>query len=153
MPVSMEQWRASVGSNNAARSHVLAKCTGKKHPKTLLGQFLLFLFTLFSQGTGLVTNKGKTKGSYNILCRCGHYTIFEVNHSLQCLVLWSYLHPSLSLQMSSPNTVALPARVTGGGVGGCSACCFPSLWQPASSVARGMWSQTLDLRNVSGLIC
>ena len=63
MPVSMEQWRASVGSNNAARSHVLAKCVGKKSPKTLLGRFLLFLFALFSQGAGLVTNKGKTKAA------------------------------------------------------------------------------------------
>ena len=52
--------------------------------------------------------------------------------------------------MASPNAMAFPARVTGEGVGGCSACCFPSLWQPASLVDRGMWSQTLDLQNVSG---
>ena len=61
MPVSLEQWRASVGSNNAAHSHVLAKCTGKKSPKGLFGQFLLFLMALFSPGAGLDTNKGKTR--------------------------------------------------------------------------------------------
>ena len=61
MPVSMEQWRASVGSNNTARSHVLAKFVGKTAPKGFLGQFLLFLFALFSPGAGPVTNKGKTE--------------------------------------------------------------------------------------------
>ena len=61
MPVSLEQWRASVGSNNAARSHVLAKCTGKKSPKGLFDQFLLFLMALFSPGVGLDINKGKTR--------------------------------------------------------------------------------------------
>ena len=50
-----------MGSNNAARSHVLAKCVGKTAPKGFLGQFLLFLFALFSPGAGPVTNKGKTE--------------------------------------------------------------------------------------------
>ena len=57
----MEEWRASVGSNNAARSHVLAKFAGKTAPKGIFGQFLLFLFALFSPGAGPVTNKGKTE--------------------------------------------------------------------------------------------
>lgn len=26
MPVSVEQWRASVGANNSAHSHILKKC-------------------------------------------------------------------------------------------------------------------------------
>ena len=56
MPVSLEQWRASVGSNNAARSHVLAKCTGKKSPKGLFGQFLLFLLV------GVVSQQAYIKG-------------------------------------------------------------------------------------------
>ena len=78
MPVSLEQWRASVGSNNAARSHVLARCTGKKSPKSLLGQLLLFLLTLFSPGAGLDNNKGKTID----------VDLTWLNHSiLQCLVL------------------------------------------------------------------
>ena len=59
MPICMEQWRTSVGCNNAARSTVLAKCTGKKTPKSFFGQFLTFLLALFSPGAGLVTNNGK----------------------------------------------------------------------------------------------
>ena len=54
-----------MGSNNAARSHVLAKCVGKTVPKGIFGQFLLFLFALFSPGAGPVTNKGKTE---KLLC-------------------------------------------------------------------------------------
>lgn len=69
MPISMEQWRASVGRNNAARTNVLAKNTEKKISKHLLGQFMLFLLTLFCQGVGLVTSKGKTETAIELLGR------------------------------------------------------------------------------------
>ena len=47
MPISAEQWRASVGGNNAARSHVLRKSLRQKFPrKNLLSQILSFLTTL-----------------------------------------------------------------------------------------------------------
>lgn len=56
MPVSIEQWRASLGSNNAARSRVLTKCAGKGAPQGNLSQLLLFLLALAQ-----VTNKGKAE--------------------------------------------------------------------------------------------
>lgn len=59
MPVSLEQWRASVGNNNAARSSVLRKRAGKKSPKGLIDQFFTFLLVLFSSGAGLATNNRK----------------------------------------------------------------------------------------------
>ena len=67
MPVSLEQWRSSVGSNNAARSHVIEKHLGKKSPKNLFGQYLQFLLALFF--LGITNNKGgKTKTA--LLHRC-----------------------------------------------------------------------------------
>ena len=59
MPVSLEQWRASVGLNNAARSHALSKLSGKRPPKDLLSQLLSFLFTLFAGGLGLSADEGE----------------------------------------------------------------------------------------------
>ena len=68
---------------------------------------------------------------------------------MQCPALWSYLHPLQQFgQWLCQNIMALSAGATGAGVGSWYACCFPSPWQPASSVAREMWKQTLDL-NVS----
>ena len=47
MPISAEQWRASVGGTNAARSHVLRMSLRQKFPcKSLLSQILSFLMTL-----------------------------------------------------------------------------------------------------------
>jgi hypothetical protein len=57
MPISMEQWRATVGSNNASRSHVLGKSIKRKSPKDLLSHFLSFLMTLFTPEADLVTVK------------------------------------------------------------------------------------------------
>ena len=54
MPISMEQWRAGVGSNNAARSRVMGRCIRKRSPKCLLSQFLSLLMTLFAPWVGLV---------------------------------------------------------------------------------------------------
>ena len=55
MPISMEQWRAGVGSNNAARSRVMRRCMRKRSPKNLLSQFLSLLVTMFAPWVGLVT--------------------------------------------------------------------------------------------------
>ena len=47
MPISAEQWRASVGGTNAARSHALRKSLRQTFPcKSLLNQILSFLMTL-----------------------------------------------------------------------------------------------------------
>ena len=89
MPISLEQWRASVGSNNAAHSHVLAKCVGKKPPVGLLGQYLLFLAALFAPGVQLATGKTKT----GIVCR------LSINHSSVLCCGCAYTHNySLCLQ-------------------------------------------------------
>ena len=56
MPVSLEQWRASVGANNSARSHMLKKCWGSKRaPKNLLDHLMLCLVSLFTLGAWPVT--------------------------------------------------------------------------------------------------
>jgi hypothetical protein len=61
MPVSLEQWRASVGGINRSSSRVLARCTGR--PKQGLGcsvlHLLLFLLvTCFCVGVWLVVKWG-----------------------------------------------------------------------------------------------
>jgi hypothetical protein len=62
MPISAEQWRGSVGGNNAGRSRVLGKCTRGNAPNSLFGQFLLFLTTLFSPGPCSRTNINDREG-------------------------------------------------------------------------------------------
>jgi hypothetical protein len=57
MPISMEQWRATVGSNNATHSHLLGKFIRKRSPRDLVSQFLSFIMTLFNPGAGLVPDK------------------------------------------------------------------------------------------------
>ena len=70
MPVGLEQWRASVGSNNAARSHVLPRTTGKRSSKgLLLDQFLSFFVILLTPGADLVTNKGNYAYNGQSLCK------------------------------------------------------------------------------------
>ena len=59
MPVSLEQWRASVGLNNAARSRVLNKLGGKRPPKDLLSQFGLFLLRLVAGVFGFPAGEGE----------------------------------------------------------------------------------------------
>ena len=69
MPVSLEQWRASVGSLNASRSHSLRrKYGGKRAPKTLWDQLLSLLLALVVQWTGLATtDKGSIASHMAIL--------------------------------------------------------------------------------------
>ena len=56
MPVSLEQWRASVGLNNAGRSRVLSKLSGKRLPQDLL---TLFLLNLYAGGFVLTASEGE----------------------------------------------------------------------------------------------
>ena len=51
MPVGSEEWRASVGSNNAARSHALGKLMRRKNPRSFLRQFISYLVALLTEGT------------------------------------------------------------------------------------------------------
>ena len=55
MPVSVEQWRASVGLNNAARARVFSKLSGER--VDLLSQLVLLLL---SCGVGLTTSGGQS---------------------------------------------------------------------------------------------
>ena len=59
MPVSLEQWRASVGLNNAARSRVLNKLGGKRPAKDLLSQFGLLLLRLVAGVFGFSVGEGE----------------------------------------------------------------------------------------------
>ena len=56
MPIGLEQWRAGVGSNNAARSHALGKFMRRKCPRSFLSQFISYLVTLFTEGTPDINN-------------------------------------------------------------------------------------------------
>jgi hypothetical protein len=57
-----------VGGNNAGRSRVLGKRTRGMAPNSLLGQFLLFLATLFSPGQrSWVINDREGEASYKQL--------------------------------------------------------------------------------------
>ena len=63
MPISLEQWRATVGINNAASAGMLAKCSHRRKKCTgLCGPFLSFLAAaLFAPSTELDTGyRGKT---------------------------------------------------------------------------------------------
>ena len=62
MPVSMEQWRASVGANNSASSNILQKYWGSKRaPKNLLDDLIVYLMSLFTLRTKPVTAKVEGK--------------------------------------------------------------------------------------------
>ena len=63
MPVSVEQWRASVGSYNAACSRALRKSLNKKLAcEDPFGQILFSVIILF---TGVLMTIGKLKGKSN----------------------------------------------------------------------------------------
>ena len=59
MPICLEQWRAGVGSNNAARSHAFGKFMRRKYPRSFLSQFISYLVTLFAEGTWFSLDDGK----------------------------------------------------------------------------------------------
>ena len=59
MPISADQWRASVGGYNASVSRMLGKCVGKKAPNSLQDLFPLFLVSLFTPGPWTVDGKAK----------------------------------------------------------------------------------------------
>lgn len=50
MPISMEQWRASVGSNNA---HLVRRYIKKQFANSPLGHFMSLLMALLIPGVGL----------------------------------------------------------------------------------------------------
>ena len=58
MPISMEQWRASVGSNNAARARVSSKTMNKCSSGSFLSQLLTYILALFT------LSKRSTTGMY-----------------------------------------------------------------------------------------
>ena len=53
MPISMDQWRASVGSNNAARAHVFSKIMNKcsRSPGSFLSQLFMCILALIRTRT------------------------------------------------------------------------------------------------------
>ena len=59
MPISMDQWRASVGSNNAARARVFSKCSSHKYSSpSFLSQLLTYILTFISSLKRSATDKG-----------------------------------------------------------------------------------------------
>ena len=58
MPISMEQWRASVGSNNAARARVFSKTMNKCSSGSFLSQLLTYILALFTLSKRSSTGKG-----------------------------------------------------------------------------------------------
>ena len=56
MPIGLEEWRAGVGSNNAARSHALGR---RKCPRSFLSQLISYLVALFTEGTWFTSNNGE----------------------------------------------------------------------------------------------
>ena len=117
MPVSLEQWRASLGSNNNAPcSHMLAKCAGRKRAPR--GVFVLFLVALFSRG-GLVTNKGKTETAvvYN-----DQWTMYPA------------VHVSCAMVVSSAMVVPVPITL-----------CAHDLTRSHGSTPKGNWKERSQL--------
>ena len=68
MPISMEQWRASVGSNNAARTRAFSKRMNKYPSGSLLSKFFTYIMAhplITSVWTGI--DKGEVSESANAL--------------------------------------------------------------------------------------
>ena len=60
MPIGLEEWRAGVGSNNAARSHALGKFMRRKCPRSFLSQLISYLVALFiDEGTWFSSDNGE----------------------------------------------------------------------------------------------
>ena len=60
MPIGMEQWRASVGSNNAARARVFSKCSSHTcSSPSYLNQFFTYILAFISSLKRSATDKGK----------------------------------------------------------------------------------------------
>ena len=59
MPIGLEEWRAGVGSNNAARSHALGKFMRRKCPRSFLSQLISYLVALFTEGTWFSSDNGE----------------------------------------------------------------------------------------------
>ena len=90
MPISMDQWRASVGSNNAARARVFSKMKCSSHKcssPSFLSQLLTYILTFISSIKRSATDKGVCICMYvcmNVsmlcmyVCMCGRkQTIFH----------------------------------------------------------------------------
>ena len=59
MPIGLEEWRAGVGNNNAARSHALGKFIRRKCPRSFLSQLISYLVALFTEGTWFASENGE----------------------------------------------------------------------------------------------
>ena len=93
MPIGLEEWRAGVGSNNAARSHALGKFMRRKCPRSFLSQLISYLMALFTEGTWFSSENGEVLTLYACfaiysLHRASYYDIRAVWHGHTY-----YLHP------------------------------------------------------------
>ena len=61
MPIGLEEWRAGVGSNNAAHSHALGKFMRRKCPRSFLSQLISYLVALFTEGTWFSSDNGELR--------------------------------------------------------------------------------------------
>ena len=70
MPISMEQWRASVGSNNAARARVSSKTMNKCSSGSFLSQLLTYILALFT------LSKRSSTGMYVCMYVCMYRNMY-----------------------------------------------------------------------------
>ena len=80
MPVSLEQWRASVGGINASSSRVLARCVakpGRGLGRDILDLLLFLLVAFFFVGLWLVVK-------WSVSCR----TLLRRKHTYRQLILF-----------------------------------------------------------------
>ena len=93
MPIGLEDWRAGVGSSNAARSHAFGKFMRRKCPRSFLSQLISYLVALFTEGTWFASDNGEVSTLYVCLAiyshhRASYYDIRAVWHGHT-----HYLHP------------------------------------------------------------
>ena len=58
MPIGIEEWRAGVGSNNAARSHAFCKFM-KKKSRSYRSPLFSYLVSLLTEGTWFASDDGE----------------------------------------------------------------------------------------------
>lgn len=66
MPIGIEEWRAGVGSNNAARSHAFGKFMRKKSPRSYQSNFISYLMALLTEGTWFASDNGELANTHRL---------------------------------------------------------------------------------------
>ena len=95
MPIGLEEWRAGVGSNNAARSHALGKLMRRKCPRNFLSQLISYLVALFTEGTWFASDYGELHGNLNVLVQISTLSLLSRVYNMRGRVSYSLYYSAV----------------------------------------------------------